>query len=500
MRCRILLLPLLSAVLAAAHPMGNFSVSHYTRIETSGSGVRVQYALDLAELPSFELLQKWGLKQNAAPAELEAHAAREMREWAAAGLHFKSNGAAVPGRVVSTHLKVSEGAGALPVFHVTATLAVDAKPGVLEFEDTNFPERAGWKEIVIAAGANVVKASHGAEEKSMGLTAYPADPAAAPPQDLRGRIEWTGLPAATTAAAPIPQPKIERVPQPVSSAPAPSTSPAAQQKAPGEVTKGDALSQLVSQKDLSLSAVLIALALAFGFGCAHAMTPGHGKTMVAAYLVGERGTPAHALLLGLTTTFTHTISVFALGIAMYFLAGTFAPEKVTRILEFVSGMSIAILGCWLVYQRAMKMRGVDGHHHHHHGHSHSHSHSHSHGAAAGGHHHMPEGEATIGSILALGASGGLVPCPSALVLLLSSIALGRVGLGLILLVAFSTGLASVLVGIGLTVLYAKHLLPASAASSDNAFFRLVPVLSACVIVVVGLVLTGVSLGIVKSGI
>lgn len=112
---------------------------------------------------------------------------------------------------------------------------------------------------------------------------------------------------------------------------------------------------------------------------------------------------------------------------------------------------------------------------------------------------MPEGEVSLGSLIALGASGGLVPCPSAMVLLLSAIALGRVGLGLTLLVAFSLGLAGVLMAIGLMVLYAKHLLPDSRKTSQHAAFRLIPVASAAVIVCVGVIMTCVSLGIIRPG-
>jgi ABC-type nickel/cobalt efflux system permease component RcnA len=110
---------------------------------------------------------------------------------------------------------------------------------------------------------------------------------------------------------------------------------------------------------------------------------------------------------------------------------------------------------------------------------------------------MPD-EVSLGSLIALGASGGLVPCPSALVLLLSAIALGRVGLGLILLVAFSLGLAGVLMAIGLLVLYAKNLLPDSRKSAEHPAFRLLPVASAAVIVCIGLIMTAASLGIIRG--
>jgi ABC-type nickel/cobalt efflux system permease component RcnA len=107
---------------------------------------------------------------------------------------------------------------------------------------------------------------------------------------------------------------------------------------------------------------------------------------------------------------------------------------------------------------------------------------------------VPDGDVTLGSLIALGASGGLVPCPSALVLLLSSVALGRVGLGLLLLIAFSSGLAVVLMGIGVLVLYAKHFLPDSQKTAAHPAFRIIPVLSAALIVCIGLLMTGVSLG------
>ena len=110
---------------------------------------------------------------------------------------------------------------------------------------------------------------------------------------------------------------------------------------------------------------------------------------------------------------------------------------------------------------------------------------------------MPD-EVSLGSLIALGASGGLVPCPSALVVLLSAIALGRVGLGMILLVAFSLGLAGVLMAIGLMVLYAKHLLPDSKKSSTHPAFRLIPVFSAAIIVCIGIIMTAASLGVIRG--
>jgi nickel/cobalt transporter (NicO) family protein len=461
MRCCLLLLCVLVGALVSAHPMGNFSVSHYTRLEPHVGGVKVTYVADLAELPSFELAQKWGIKQDASMDELRQKAGQEA-EALASGLRF-SRGQL---RLISSGFQRGDGAGAMAVFRIEAVYELDAAPGPLNFEDTNFPDREGWKEIVIA-GSHVSKASHGSQDRSKGLTAYP--PEGTPPQDLRARLEWSSSPVSNAAVIePVEQPKSANPPQ---AAPPPKTG------------KGDRLSQLVSQQDLGGSTLLLALGLAFVFGAAHATAPGHGKTMAAAYLVGERGTPKHAILLGAVTTVTHTVSVFALGIATYFLTGSFAPEKVTKILEFVSGISIVILGLWLLQKRAMAVilagQGINSH-----GHAH--------------HYDIEDGSGVnLGGLIALGASGGLVPCPSALVLLLTSIALGKVAIGLLLLVAFSLGLASVLVLIGLAVLYAKHLLPESVTSGAHPLLRWTPVFSAAVVVIVGGLLTAASLGYVR---
>ena len=180
---------------------------------------------------------------------------------------------------------------------------------------------------------------------------------------------------------------------------------------------------------------LIGLAVAFGLGAVHALSPGHGKTIVAAYLVGTRGSFRHALYLGGIVTFTHTVSVFGLGLATLFLSRYVLPDRIMPVLAAVSGLSIVWIGSVLLWRRVRALR----HEHHHH------------------HHHATE--VSMAGLVALGASGGLVPCPSALVLLLSAVALRRVGLGLLLLVGFSAGLAVVLTAIGALVIYAKQWLP-----------------------------------------
>jgi len=241
------------------------------------------------------------------------------------------------------------------------------------------------------------------------------------------------------------------------------------------ILRSDFLERLLHQQQIGAGVLITALAIAFVLGAAHALTPGHGKTIVAAYLVGSRGTLRHAAFLGAVVTFTHTITVFVLGIATLFLVERVAPERLTRVLGVISGLSIVAVGAWMLYKRLRHAHhhdhSHDDHHHRHHHHYHGHIHEH-------------------GPLLALGISGGLVPCESALVLLLSAIALGRVGLGLLLLAAFSAGLAVVLMGIGMLAIYANEWLP----NGPGRTMRWLPVASGIVVIGVGIVMTAASLG------
>src|ERR1700691_2825236 len=477
------------AVTLCAHPMGNFSVSHYAHIEVSGGGAEIRYVLDLAEIPSFQLLQQWGLSVHSRRNLLDAKAQAQAREWVR-NLTLAYDGRTVLPRFEDAALAITPGAGGSPVMRITATLKLAVAAGSLSYEDRNYPDRAGWKEVVIAAGpgASIERSSQDETDRSQALTAYPADPTVAPPQDLKASVDWISASPIVARKSP---PKIVPVP----SAAARGTSPVPPQpSAPGTVVRGDFLSRLLHRGDIGLGLILLGMAVAFGLGCMHALSPGHGKTIVAAYLVGSRGTFKHAIFLGGMVTFTHSISVFLLGLTTLFLSQYVLPERIFPVLGAISGISIVWIGGLMLYKRAQRLRQSQPHHHDHghaHGHDHHH-HDHEHGPHT--HSHVPEGDITLGTLMALGASGGLGPCPSALVLLLSSIALGRVGLGLLLLVAFSSGLAVVLMGIGVLVLYAKHFLPDSQETAAHPACRIIPVLSAALIVCIGLLMTGVSLG------
>lgn len=264
---------------------------------------------------------------------------------------------------------------------------------------------------------------------------------------------------------------------------------------------------------------------AFLWGAIHSLSPGHGKTLVGAYLVGARATARHALFLAMTVTLTHTLGVFALGFITLFATQFILPTHLYPWLHLISGSIIILLGGHLFLQRRkshmahshfQSERPTAQHHghdhpipaesdyelqptlssspaiHYHSGRKHHHHHHHGphdsyHGHIHRPHSHLPPGTdgspVTWRSLLAVGVSGGLVPCPAALVLLLSAIALGHIGLGLSLVLAFSAGLASVLTGLGLLLLHATHLfqhLPLSGRST-----KFLSLLSALCITIIG---------------
>ena len=570
---------LLFSAALLAHPMGNFSVSHFSELRLTRQGVELQYVLDLAEIPTFELLRTWQVNRSASPELINEKATRQAQEWLT-HLNITVNGRPVRAKFESVKATIADGAGNLPIIRMDMRAQINSSGGALRYEDGNYPERAGWKEIVVAAenGAALTKASQSDVDLSKALTQYPPDPTVAPPQDLRAELEWrteAPLVASNRSKSKAQDTALHRTPAPaeptvVTSIPQPHTAPAAvapatltAQGAPaGSVTRGDFLSRLLHRRKLSLSMILIALAASFGLGAAHALTPGHGKAIVAAYLVGAKGTLKHAAFLGAMVTFTHTITVFALGLATLFLFRFIVPEKITVYLGALSGLSIIAVGAFMLHKRirqagysqghthvhasghvhehsrAHDHEGVHSHphthahvgahsrdeilahshshshspvaepvhaavpdhsheHHHHSQGAHAHSHSHSHGPGGHGHSHVPR-ELSWAGLVALGASGGLVPCESALVLLLGAIALGRVGLGLLLLLSFSLGLALVLMLVGVLVLYAKTLLPERTRSSGHPFFRWAAIASPAIVMIVGFLMTAASLGWIRS--
>jgi ABC-type nickel/cobalt efflux system permease component RcnA len=265
-----------------------------------------------------------------------------------------------------------------------------------------------------------------------------------------------------------------------------TSSPLPPQEKPGLV-EGMWKNGLSSLFDSDAGIGLLLLA-ALVFGAGHAFTPGHGKTLVAAYLVGERGTIRHALVLGLSTTIAHTGSVIALACALWYFYGSNVPKEAQGWLQFAGGMLIFLVGLWLLQRRlAGKADHVHfgaGHHHHHHGHDHDHVHVH--GPDCDHHHHHDHPPEKTGwlRVVLLGIGGGLVPCWDAVMLLFLAISFGRLAFAVPLLVAFSVGLAAVLVLLGVAVVLAHR--AGGKKYGERKWFRRLPIISAALLVLMGL--------------
>ncbi|TML63921.1 MAG: high frequency lysogenization protein HflD [Actinobacteria bacterium] len=222
---------------------------------------------------------------------------------------------------------------------------------------------------------------------------------------------------------------------------------------------------------MSALVIVASLAAALFWGAAHALSPGHGKTIVTAYLVGSRGTPLHAALLGLIVTLTHTVGVFALGLVTLSLSQFVVPDRLYPWLNLVSGLLVVGVGAAVLWSRIR--------------------HRVAHARAAAYHHDDHDHEHAAGldwrSLVGVGVSGGLLPCPSALVVLLAAISLHRVAFGLLLIVAFSAGLALSITGVGLVAVLAKRAF--NRVRFDGRVIGLLPALSALVILVAGLAMT-----------
>ena len=271
----------------------------------------------------------------------------------------------------------------------------------------------------------------------------------------------------------------------------------------GHEHSGDRIKEFMTQP-LTLQFIIAALVISFVLGGLHALTPGHGKAIVAAYLVGSKGRVIDAVFLGLVVTFTHTFSVIALGIVMLVAQG-FAPEDIVPWLSLFSGVLIVGIGAWL-FTKNMKQYytgGAHSHGHHHphdHDHSHDHDHDHSHDHdhdhsddpglthSHGGrvHSHAPPERTSFWGLLSLGISGGIVPCVDALIGLLFAISLNKLVWGLIILCAFSLGLAAVLVAIGILMVMAKPLF--ERFTGEGLWLQRLPIMSAAVVILLGAVL------------
>ena len=515
-RCvQLLACLLLAAAPLLAHPMGNFSVNHYSKITLTHAEIELLYIIDMAEIPTFQELQAAGLKADPADPHISAYLRSKADEfWQ--GLMLKLDGRPVELECSERQVIFPPGAGGLPTMKFGFTCRAPlSKLGSgqhrLEYRDNNFQERVGWKEVVVDADpALKISSTVPNRDRSAELSNYPTDLLNSPPQILSADATFT-LPAVVRNAVSVsPDRKVSApgatVPKAPTQSPASVTEPAASSAPPTQLTPNaqntprSAFTQLIASDRMTLWFFLTAALIAVGLGALHALEPGHGKTLVAAYLVGSRGAAWHAVLLGLVVTLAHTAGVYALGAVTLYASHYVLPEKLYPWLGAISGLIIVAMGVWLFLRRWM---GED---------SLAHGHTHWYdgfitrpGAVASGGIGTAAAPALEGvttrQLLLLGITGGLIPCPAALVVLLSAIALHRIALGFFLIVAFSVGLAAVLIAIGLLMVHAGRYVSRLSPNSDLIRRRL-PLISAVFITIVGVVLVAQSLkpnGVSYSG-
>lgn len=531
-------LALLVPALAVAHPLGNFTINHFAAIRVAPEAVRLDIVIDRAEIPAFQELQRLDLDGAGAlaPADVERERVASCLGLAP-DLRLAVGGVGQSLRLVAAGLSLPPGAGGLPTMRLvcefeTALATPITAATTLAFEDRSFAQRIGWREIVVIGdgvtidGAAVAPAGSaaGGAGASNRLTTYPED-LLAQPLDLRSiAVEVApGGPRVAGWTAPDAVP-LDDVAGGSGSVPAEAGSgvPAA---VPGGI--GENLATLIDVGDVTPLAILGSLAIAFGLGVVHALSPGHGKTIMAAYLVGAKGSSRQAVGLGLAVTVSHTLGVLALAGITLVASSTLPPDRFYPILGVVSGALVIAIGASLLWSRLRAMGiGSRAHGHGHpHGHEHPHSpghpHEHWHGhparrgepTEASAHTHGAEqvdphphahpharphapSETTVSwrGLIALGLSGGLVPSASALILLLGSIAAGRAAYGLVLVLGFGVGMAVVLTGIGLLIVHARRLVerrPSMAAF--RGIVAPIQLASASLVVVLGVVLTGQAL-------
>jgi len=499
---------------SAAHPMGNFSISHYAGIRVEQGYIELRYLIDMAEIPAFQEMQQNNFVARADDQRVRAYLSRQAGVFKE-GLLMTLNGQPLPLQIASQDILFSPGAGNLStmklglIYRAEVTDACTVTRCELEYRDANFSGRAGWKEVIALAGHGVTMESSSvpSQDRSSQLSNYPADLVNSAPQEVGAKIVYLAERASVGMPSVISEMKKETAPWATThprvtksgrlGKPAAPSVPISSQFAENshvqqlqpnqQSTPRNSFTELMAIKQIGLGIALLAAAIAAGLGALHALEPGHGKTIVAAYLVGSKGTVRHALLLGMIVTISHTAGVYLLGAVTLYAQKYILPDRIYPFLGVLSGIFIAGMGCYLFLQRCV-------------GGEFAHAHSHDLSMAAGAPKEgarLQSGKVSARQLLVLGITGGMVPCPAALVVLLSAVALHRTGFGLFLIVAFSIGLAAVLIAMGFVAVYAGRMV--SRLPIDGPLVqRWLPMGSAvmitalgCVIAVRGLMAAGI---------
>jgi len=471
---------------ADAHPLGNFTINHYAGLQVSRNGVGIDYVLDMAEIPAFQEINRLDTNHNRQAETLETvNYPIEKCYEVNSNIELRLNQQPLALSLDSSAVDFPPGVGGLSTLRLTCSFrgsitSLGANQ-LVEFEDKSYPQRLGWREITVAANDIPVQGNFTSSSITKRLTDYPNDLLSSPLNQRRISFELNPFPGLSQQAT---QSSVQ-------------SSSHSNNALTGR--SNDVFTNLIAMEEYNPLTILVALAIAFLWGGLHALSPGHGKTVVGAYLVGSRSNAQQALFLGLTVTITHTAGIFALGLVTLGTSQLILTEQLYPWLSVLSGLLVTGIGLNLFISR---WRGVQDNHEHTHNHSHvptAHTleqvHAHHHHDHNHEHSHLPPGAndspMTWSSLLALGISGGLLPCPSALVVLLSAIALGRIGFGLALVSAFSLGLAAVLTGIGLMLVYARELFERLSIQTPKT--RMLPAVSALFIALIGLGITTQSL-------
>lgn len=477
----------LPATPATAHPLGNFTVNQHSGLLVTAGGVTVHLVVDMAEIPTFQTRPEIDTDGNkmVSPDEAASYRRRACSDLAV-GIELLTDGRPAPATVTSSDLTFPPGEAGLDTLRLTCELT--ARPergsfGRLDFRNRNLTNRVGWREITAAGDGVRLVASDVPDRSSSGvLTQYPDDLLSSPLDQREAHLRFTGTGAAAAAGS---ETLASAAASPVSGTTGGS----------GPASRGDdgltaAFTGLVARQDLTLGFGLMALLAAIILGAVHALAPGHGKTVMAAYLVGERGSLRQAALLGLTVTSTHTAGVLVLGLL---LSGSTAivPEAIFPWLGLASGALLAGVGASLL-ARAWRRRSSGlaafaehRHRHAHPGHGHGH-HAHDH---ADQHDHDHHGSPTMSrkALVVMGTAGGMVPSPSALVVLLGAIALGRTWFGILLVLGYGVGMALTLVGAGLLLVRARATIDRRLTGRTRAarLVQALPVMTASFVVIAG---------------
>ncbi len=433
-------------LVASAHPLGNFTINHLAKIQVAQGRLQVRYILDIAEIPTFQIMHQ---RPDGAWNDTI------MRDWArretavvTGGLQIRADGTPIALQLRDVNAALRPGAGGLPILRWVGQFEAPLpQSGALHHISINdyvyADRRIGWKDIIA------------------GSQTEPTDELQRYPSALIGTPRRINAATFTVSSAGLisnisEQNDTQPVAGPLTSWIAPTV-----------------LSGMFTQPNQSALFIILTMLAAFGLGALHAIEPGHGKALLAFTLVGARATGKQALILAGSLTFAHTIGVLLLGVVLFF-AADFVSESIYPWITLASGAVIASSA--RVRSRVSFERGAAWPINHDHGHEHSHEHGHSHALPGS----QPLG---FGSAVWAAMSGGIAPCPAAIVVLLAALRLHHLAYGMVLIVIFSFGLATVLSALGLGVVHGAAWLSRRSGYARIAPFG--PLISAIVISTIG---------------